>query len=192
MTDAPTPSRFKLALDFGPLLAFLVVYFKTDDFITATAVFMPLIVIAVIVSWKLEGKPPIMPLVTAVIVLATGGLTIYLDDPTFLMMKPTIVYGLLAAALLGGQLAGRSFLRPVMGMTLQLRDEGWRVLTWRFVGFFVFMALLNEVLRRVLTESQWVTFKVFGGIALTIGFMMTQMPLMKRHELPSEAAETDG
>ncbi len=182
MTEPALHPRLKLALDFGPLLAFFAVN-KLAGIFVATAVIMALIVVALIVSWKLEGKPPVMPLVSAVIVLVMGGFTLYLNDERFIKIKPTILYGLLAATLIGGRLAGRSLLKPVLGSAVQLRDEGWRALTWRWGLFFVFMALLNETLRRALTTDQWVTFKVFGALSLTFVFMMTQMPLMKRHEI---------
>jgi intracellular septation protein len=188
MATTPDP-RLKLALDFGPLLAFFVVN-KLAGIYAATAVIMVLIPIAVVVSWRLEGKLPITPVVTAVIVLVMGGFTLYLEDERFIKIKPTIVYVLLGGALLGGLLTGRSFLKPLLGSAVQLREEGWIGLAWRWTGFFAFMAVLNEVVRRVATTDQWVTFKVFGGIALTFLFIASQVPYMKKHELPAEQ-ETD-
>jgi intracellular septation protein len=188
MNEPAARQRLKLLLDFGPLLAFFVVN-RMAGIYTATAVIMVLLVISVAVSWKLDGKLPVTPLVSAVIVLVMGGFTLYLKDERFIKIKPTILYGLLAAVLIGGQLAGKSLLRPVLGTAIQLRDAGWRALTWRWGLFFVFMGALNEVLRRVLTTDQWVTFKVFGALALTFVFMLAQMPLMKRHELPPESPE---
>ena len=181
MTRTLSP-RLKALLDFGPLLAF---------FMAATAVIMVLISASLIVSWRLEGKLPTMPLVSAVIVLVMGGATLYLQDEDFIKLKPTLLYGLFAGVLLGGQLMGKPLLKPLLGSALELKDAGWRALTWRWVGFFVFMAVLNEVLRRVLTTDQWVSFKVFGGIALTFGFMMAQMPLMQRHALEAAADGVD-
>ena len=177
--SAPAPTRLKLLLDFGPLLAFFVVN-KTHGIFAATAAIMVLISVSLVVSWKLEGRLPMTPLVTAVIVLVMGGATLYLNDENFIKLKPTLLYGLFAAVLLGGQLAGRSLLKPLLGSTLELRDEGWRALGWRWAGFFVGMAALNEVLRRALSTDQWVTFKVFGAVALTFGFMLAQMPLIQR------------
>lgn len=188
MTNAPDP-RLKLALDFGPLLAFFVVN-KLAGIFAATAVIMVLIPIAVIVSWRLEKKLPITPVVTAVIVLVMGGFTLYLNDERFIKLKPTIVYALLGGTLLGGLLAGRSLLKPLLGSTVQLTEGGWTGLAWRWVLFFAFMAALNEVVRRVATTDQWVTFKVFGGIALTVLFIASQVPYMRRHELPA-GTETD-
>lgn len=184
----PTP-RIKLALDFGPLLAFFLVN-KLAGIFAATAVIMVLIPIALVVSWRFEGKLPITPVVTAVIVLVMGGFTLYLNDESFIKIKPTIVYGLLAGTLIGGLLAGRSLLKPLMSTAVQLTDDGWLGLARRWTAFFVFMAVLNEVVRRVATTDQWVTFKVFGGIALTIAFLAVQVPFMRRHEIPSEADPT--
>ena len=189
MTRTLSP-RLKALLDFGPLLAFFVVN-KTHGIMAATAVIMVLISASLIVSWRLEGKLPTMPLVSAVIVLVMGGATLYLQDEDFIKLKPTLLYGLFAGVLLGGQLMGKPLLKPLLGSALELKDAGWRALTWRWVGFFVFMAVLNEVLRRVLTTDQWVSFKVFGGIALTFGFMMAQMPLMQRHALEAAADGVD-
>jgi len=180
--SAPVHPRLKLLLDFGPLLAFFVVN-RTHGIFVATAAIMVLMSVSLAASWRLEGKLPVTPLVGAVIVLLMGGATLYLNDEDFIKLKPTLLYGLFAAVLLGGQLLGRSLLKPLLGSTLELREEGWRALGWRWVGFFACMAALNEVLRRALTTDQWVTFKVFGAIALTFGFMLAQMPLIQRHAL---------
>lgn len=184
----PTPALspgLKLLLDFGPLLAFFLVN-RTHGIFVATAAIMVLITISLAVSWRLEGKLPVVPLVGAVIVLVMGGATIWLNDEAFIKLKPTLLYGLFALVLLGGQLAGRPLLKPLLGSTLPMTDAGWRALSWRWVGFFAGMAVLNELLRRALTTDQWVTFKVFGAMALTFLFMLAQLPLIQRHALSPE------
>jgi intracellular septation protein len=198
MPPRPEPSqpispRLKLLLDFGPLLAFFLVN-RTHGIFVATAVIMVLITISLVVSWRLEGRLPMVPLVGAVIVLVMGGATLWLNDEGFIKLKPTLLYGLFALVLLGGQLAGRPLLKPLLGSTLPMTDAGWRALSWRWVGFFLGMAVLNEVLRRALTTDQWVTFKVFGAMALTFGFMLAQLPLIQRHALappPTTTADAD-
>ena len=117
-----------------------------------------------------------MPLVGAAIVVVMGGATLYLEDERFIKLKPTLLYGLFALVLLGGQLAGRPLLKPLFGSALALSDAGWRALSWRWVAFFTAMAALNEVLRRVLTTDQWVTFKVFGALGLTFAFPLRAGP----------------
>jgi intracellular septation protein len=117
-----------------------------------------------------------------------GGLTLWLNDETFIMMKPTIVYGLFAAVLGGGLALDRPTVKAVLGEALHLDDDGWRVLSLRFCLFFLGMALLNEVVRRVASMDTWVLWKVPGSMALTFVFMLLQMPLIRRH-MPDETAQ---
>jgi intracellular septation protein len=179
---APPSPLLKLALDFGPLLAFFVAQ-RMYGILAATALIMLLLPIAVAISWKLEGRLPLVPLVGAAIVLVMGGATLYLADERFIKLKPTLLYGLFALVLLGGQLAGRPLLKPLFASAVELTDVGWRALSWRWIAFFAAMAALNEVLRRVLTTDQWVTFKVFGAVGLTFAFLLAQGPLIQRHAL---------
>ena len=179
---APLPPQHKLLLDFGPLIAFFIVQ-RMYGILAATALIMLLLPIAVAITWKAEGRLPIVPLVGAAIVVVMGGATLYLEDERFIKLKPTLLYGLFALVLLGGQLAGRPLLKPLFGSALALSDAGWRALSWRWVAFFAAMAALNEVLRRVLTTDQWVTFKVFGALGLTFAFLFAQGPLIQRHTI---------
>lgn len=170
----------KMALEFGPLLIFFVVYQRTEIY-TATAIFIPVILASLGASWVLTRELPRIAVVTAVVVVVFGGLTLYLQDALFIKMKPTIVNGLFAGALGFGLLRGRSYLRDVLGHALPLTDAGWRILTKRWALFFVFMAVLNEVIWRTQTESFWVTFKTFGSPVVTFLFVASQFPLLKRH-----------
>ena len=187
MSPRPLHPLLKLALEFGPLLLFFVVYQKAGIY-TATAVFIPVIFAALAVSWVLTRSLPKMSVLTAVVVLVFGGLTLWLHDATFIKMKPTIINLLFAGALGFGLWRGRSYLRDLMGTALPLTDHGWKVLTVRWALFFVFMALVNEAIWRTQTEEFWVTFKTFGSPAITFVFMLAQYPLIKRHH-DEEAGE---
>ena len=184
----PIHPLLKIALEIGPLVAFFVIYQRSDIF-TATATFVPLCLAALGLSWKLTGKLPKMAAVTAVVVTVFGGLTLWLQDATFIKMKPTIVYVIFAGALGYGLARGRSYLKDLMGETIPMTDEGWRVFTGRWALFFLAMAAVNEVVWRSFTESDWVTFKTIGAPAATFLFVMTQVPLMKRHGLGDSGEE---
>jgi intracellular septation protein len=192
--QAPKPVRKKLApalkfaLEMGPLVLFFVVYSKFGIF-TGTGVLMAATLVALAVTYALTRHLPIMPVVTAVMVLVFGGLTLFLHDATFVKMKATIVYLLFASALLGGLAFGKALLSVVFDSVMNLTEDGWRKLTLRWGLFFLAMALVNEVVWRTQTEDFWVKFKVFGFVPLTILFALSQTPLMLRHELKGEDAE---
>lgn len=182
MNSSPRPlSPFlKIALEFGPLLLFFVIYQRSDIF-TATTVFIPVILAALGLSWFLSRELPKMSVVTAVVVVVFGGLTLWLQDATFIKMKPTIINCLFAFALAFGLWRGRSYLRDLMGAALPLTDRGWTILTQRWALWFLFAAVLNEAMWRTQTEEFWVTFKTFGSPAMTFVFMLAQMPLLKKY-----------
>ncbi len=143
-------------------------------------------VISVAFAWLRYHKVPVMPLVSAVIVLIFGGLTIYLQDETFIKLKPTIVYGAFAALLLAGLAVQKPVLALLFGPVFNLTDEGWRKLTVRWAVFFVLMAILNEFVWRNFSTDIWVSFKAFGFLPITLVFAMAQVPLMQRFGLPEE------
>jgi intracellular septation protein len=189
----------KMALEFGPVIAFFVAFtlFKSrtvtiagteyGGFIVATAIFVPLMILSTLVLWRLTGRLSVMQVVTLVLVLVFGGLTIWLNDPHFLKMKVTIIYGLFAAILGFGLLRGKSYLRLAMDEVVPLTEAGWMILTRRVTAFFVGLAVLNEVIWRTMSDTAWVNFKTFG---LTIGvfaFFMAQGKLFETH-----AAKGDG
>lgn len=175
---SPPPAR--LALDLGPLLVFFLVNAFYGIF-AATAAFMAAVAVSLIASRALFGKVSPMPAVTAVLVMVFGGLTLLLQDETFIKLKPTVLYLLFAALLVAGLAFDRLFLRMLMGEALALDDAGWRKLTVRWAGFFVFLAGLNELVWRTMSTDFWVGFKVFGLLPLTFAFAVLQIALLHKH-----------
>jgi intracellular septation protein len=179
----------KLVLELGPLGVFFFVNAKFNLF-AATGAFMVAIVAAMVASYMVTRHIPIMAIVTGVVVLVFGTLTLVLHDETFIKVKPTIIYGLFAAVLGGGLLFGRSFIAILFDQMFNLTPEGWRKLTLRWTLFFVAMALLNEVIWRTQTTDFWVAFKAFGVIPITMVFAMLQMPLVKRYSCEPATLES--
>lgn len=180
---------FKLATELGPLLVFFFVNAKFNLF-AATGAFMVAIVAAMIASYVVTRHIPIMAIVTGVIVLVFGTLTLVLHDETFIKVKPTIIYGLFAAILGGGLLFGRSFIAVMFDQMFNLTPQGWRILTLRWALFFAGMAVLNEIVWRTQSTDFWVNFKVFGVTPLTMIFAIAQMPLTKRYGVEPVSLET--
>lgn len=178
--DAREHPLLRLALDLGPLLLFFGVNAVYGIFV-ATAAFMVAIAIALITSRLLTGKFAKMPLVTAVFVMVFGGLTLWLQDETFIKIKPTIIYLVFAGVLLGGLAVGRIFLESLLGEAFDLTHEGWRKLTIRWSGFFLFLAVANEIVWRTFSTDTWVSFKVFGLLPLTLLFAALQAGLLQKH-----------
>ena len=175
-------SIYKILIDIGPLAVFFIFYTKSG----LQASILPLMiatVIAVLFSYILEKKIPIMPTVGAGIVLIFGGLTIYFDNEVFIKMKPTIINLVFAVILYGGMLIRKPFLKILLGAALKLQDEGWRILTYRWIGFFIALAILNEIVWRTQSTDIWVNFKVFGILPITFIFTMTQFPLIKKYQI---------
>ena len=170
----------KLAIDLGPLLVFFAVNAWYGIF-PATGAFMVAIVAALAASRLLLGKISPMPLITAVLVMVFGGLTLFLQDETFIKVKPTILYILFAALLFGGMAVNRLFLQMVMGDAIDLTREGWRILTVRWAIFFLVLAGLNEAVWRTMSTDFWVSFKVFGLLPLTFLFAALQIGLLQKH-----------
>jgi intracellular septation protein len=179
------PRGLKFALELGPLVLFFVINAKWGIF-TATAVLMLVVPFSLGVAWKLAGRMPVMPMVTAALVLVFGGLTLLLNDEEFIKIKVTILYALFGAALLIALRFNRLLLPVVFDAAIHLDDDGWRKLTWRWSLFFFFLAGVNEVLRHTLSTDHWVSFKVFGILTLTLVFVLSQTPLMMRHEIKPE------
>ncbi len=179
---------FKLATELGPLVIFFIANAKANLFV-ATAAFMVAVVVALVVSYTVTRHVPIMAIVSGIIVLVFGTLTLWLHDETFIKIKPTIIYALFGAILGGGLLFGRSFIAILFDQAFNLTAAGWRVLTLRWALFFFAMAVLNEVIWRTQTTDFWVSFKAFGVIPLTMIFAMLQMPLIKRYHLEPATAE---
>jgi intracellular septation protein len=178
--DSEQSVAAKLLIELGPLLIFFGVNAAYGIF-AGTGAFMVATVISLALAWWLYHKIPVMPLVSAVIVLAFGGLTLYLQDETFIKLKPTIVYTMFAVLLLGGLAAQKPVLALLFGPVFNLTDEGWRKLTLRWAVFFIAMAILNEFVWRNFSTDTWVSFKAFGFLPITFLFAMAQVPLMQRY-----------
>jgi intracellular septation protein len=182
------PRWLKPAIDYGPLAVFFASY-VTLGLMAATAALIAASLIALLLAWRLERRVPLVPLITAAIVVVFGGLTLWLQDETFIKMKPTIVQAMFALILLGGLAFGRSLLKPLLGpMMPPMSDRAWRQLTLRYALFFLAMAGLNELVWRTQSTDFWVTFKVFGLPALTILFILSQLPFVGRATRLAEAA----
>ena len=175
-------SFYKLLIDIGPLAVFFIFYTRSG--LQASILpFMVATVIAVLFSYILEKKIPIMPTVGAAIILLFGGLTIYFDNDVFFKMKPTIINVLFAVILYGGILINKPLLKYLLGAALKLEEAGWKILTQRWIGFFIALAVLNEIVWRTQSTDIWVNFKVFGILPITFIFTMTQFPLIKKYQI---------
>jgi len=175
-------SLYKLLIDIGPLAVFFIFYTRSG--LQASILpFMVATVIAVLFSYILEKKIPIMPTVGAAIVLLFGGLTIYFDNDVFFKMKPTIINVLFAVILYGGILINKPLLKYLLGAAIKLEEAGWKILTQRWIGFFIALAVLNEIVWRTQSTDIWVNFKVFGILPITFIFTMTQFPLIKKYQI---------
>ena len=172
----------KLVLDIGPLVLFFAANARFGIF-AATAAFMVAVLIALAVAYAKTGRIEVMPLVTAVIVLVFGGLTLFLHDDLFIKLKPTIIYVLFGGTLLGGLALGKPLLSILFDQMFHLTDEGWRKLTWRWVLFFFALAVANEIVWRTQTTDFWVSFKLFGVVPLTFLFGALQMPLINKYSV---------
>ena len=178
----------KLALDLGPLIVFFAANARFGIFV-ATAIFMVAILAALAVGYALIRHLPIMPLVTAVIVLVFGGLTLILHDELFIKLKPTIIYVLFGSILLGGLAFNKLLLGVVFDSMFHLTAEGWRKLTIRWTIFFFALAVLNEIVWRTQSTDFWVSFKLFGVVPLTFLFGALQYPLLTKYAAPEPAED---
>ncbi|WP_150523195.1 septation protein A [Roseibium sediminis] len=190
----------KLALELGPLGVFFLFNSRGqqiaesfpilqkvgEPIFLATAAFMVAITISLTVSLWLTRRLPIMPLVSGVVVLVFGALTLWLHDELFIKLKPTIVNCLFGAILLGGLFFGKSLLGYVFDSAFKLTDEGWRKLTFRWGIFFFVLAAINEIVWRNFPTDFWVNFKVFGVMPITLIFTMSQLPLIQKHAIMDE------
>ena len=205
MTDKPQlPIGLKLALDLGPLVLFfvattrpalfepLVAPFLSAELLagphagifTATTIFIPAVLIALAIGYVKTRHLPVMPVVTAIVVVVFGGATLILQNDQFIKLKPTIIYVLFGSVLLGGLAFGKPLLGVVFDSVFNLTEEGWRKLTLRWALFFFALAVLNEIVWRTQSTDVWVSFKVFGVVPLTFLFGALQYPLLTKYAAP--------
>ena len=198
MTTTKTPAWVKPALEFGPIVAFFAGYVALKDrafmiggqeytgFVVMTAIFIPILALSTLALWRVTGKLSAMQIMTLVLVVVFGGLTIWLNDERFFKMKPTMIYLLFAGILGVGLMRGKSYLSLVMGEALPLDAEGWRKFTVRMTLFFVGLALANEAIWRTMSTDTWVKFKTFGLPIAMFAFILSQSGLFARHALAKE------
>ena len=178
----------KFATDFGPLLAFFIIYYKNDkDLVSAIPALIIATLIAICVIYMLEKRIPILPLMGAVLVCLFGGLTIFFDNPIFIYLKPTIINLIFAFALFFGKVVlNKNFLKKLFESSIKLEEAGWDKLIIRWVGFFIFLAILNEAVWRTQTEEFWINFKVWGILPITFIFTAFQLPLIQKYKKREE------
>lgn len=191
----------KSALEFGPIILFFIGYLwlrdqvfsiggnDYDGFIIVTAAFVPLLALTTFILWRLTGHLSKMQIATVVLVAVFGGLSVWLNDDRFFKMKPTMIYVLFGGILGFGLLRGKSYLKFVMEEALPLEDEGWMILTRRLTGFFIGLALLNEVIWRTQSTDTWVYFKTFGLTAAVFLFFMTQAGVFTKYGIEESEDE---
>ncbi|MGR3197275.1 MAG: inner membrane-spanning protein YciB [Paracoccus sp. (in: a-proteobacteria)] len=198
-----TKPWIKPGLEFGPLILFFAVFmlFRGQEvtvwgeaysgFIFATLVFIPALLVSTLIQWWLSGRLAPMQVATLVLVIVFGGMSVWLNDPRFFKLKPTIIYVLFAAILGASLVLRRNWLGAVLGEALPLDLEGWRKLTLRMALFFLLLAVANEVIWRNLSDTTWVYFKTFGLPVLLFLFLLGNAGLYRAHALPEKAAEDD-
>ena len=191
MANARTINPFlKLALDLGPLIIFFIANAMFGIF-AATATFMAVMSASIAVGVGIERKLSPMPLITGALVLVFGGLTLWLANDIFIKIKPTILYAIFAAVLVGGLMSRRLFIKTLLGQSVQLPDAAWRVLTWRWASFFFALALVNEFVWRNFSTNFWVAFKVWGAFPLTLLFAIAQTPFIARHQAETNTSSAE-
>lgn len=202
MDDKKQNPILKLVLEMGPIMVFFLAYRlapfpegASDDerqlaqVLFATGVFIPITLIALAYSWFATRHLPKMAVITAVIVVIFGGLTLWLQDATFIKMKPTILYLAFASTLGFGLLRGQSYLRYLMGEMMPLQDEGWMIFTKRFTLFFFGLAIVNELVWRNFDTDTWVTFKTFFLPLATFVFIFSQVGIFQKYAIEEEAED---
>ena len=181
-------SFIKFATDFGPLLVFFIIYYRNDkDLVSAIPALIIATLIAICVIYMLEKRIPVLPLMGAILVCLFGGLTIFFDNPIFIYLKPTIINLIFAFALFFGKFfLNKNFLKKLFESSIKLEEAGWDKLIIRWVGFFIFLAILNEAVWRTQTEEFWINFKVWGILPITFIFTAFQLPLIQKYKKSEE------
>jgi intracellular septation protein len=175
----------KFLSDFGPLLVFFIIYFKNgQDLKIAIPPFVVATLLSLGIIYFLDKKIPMMPLTSGIIITLFGGLTLYFDNKIFFYMKPTVVNLVFAAILFFGRFfTQKPLLKIFFQKSIKLQDEGWQKLSYRWIYFFIFIAILNELVWRTQTEAFWVNFKVWGLLPISFLFIASQIPLMNKYKI---------
>ncbi|MDE9450814.1 septation protein IspZ [Aliiroseovarius sp. Z3] len=201
MTEKQVNPTVRAALEYGPIILFFVAYTFLKDrsflvgsteysgFVAVTALFIPVLALATLAMWKLTGHLSKMQIMTLVLVVGFGGMSIWFNDERFFKMKPTMIYALFAGILGFGLMRGTSYLETVMDRALPLERAGWMILTKRLALFFLGLAIANEVIWRSMSTDAWVNFKTFGLPLSMFGFFMTQAGLFKKYGTEEDASE---
>lgn len=188
----------KLLLEAGPLIIFFICnsfaeqlfgVTGSEKIFWATGAFMIATAVSLTASRALLGEIPLMPLVSGVFILGFGAITLALQDDFYIKIKPTVVNLIFAAALLTGLLFGQLFLKILLGTAINMRDEGWRILTIRWALFFCFLAILNEIIWRSFSTDFWAGFKLFGVMPITLVFAASQVGLLMKYQIEEEVAD---
>ena len=199
MAEKKINPLLKTVLELGPIVAFFVGYVRLKDrvftiggteyegFIVVTAAFIPLLLFSTGILWALSGKLSKMQLMTAVLVVVFGGMSVWFNDDRFFKMKPTIIYTMFAGILGFGLLRGQSYLKAVMGEMMPMEQSGWMILTRRMALFFAALAVTNEVVWRSFSTDAWVNFKTFGLTAALFVFFMAQSKLFQKYGVSDKA-----
>lgn len=188
----------KLVLELGPVVAFFIAFGRVKDqtftiagteysgFIAVTAGFIALIILTSGILWALTGKLSKMQIMTLVLVIVMGGLSVWLNDPQFIKMKPTLLYLFFGGALAVGLYQGKSYLKLIMEEAMPLEHEGWMILTRRLAAFFIALALANELVWRLMSTEAWVSFKTFGLTFAVFGFFIAQGKVLEKYGIGDE------
>lgn len=191
----------KVALDLGPVAVFFAAFVRLKNetvtiggtdyhgFILATAIFVPVMIVSTLALWRLTGRLSVMQVVTLVLVIVFGGLSVWLNDERFFKMKPTMIYLLFAGILGWGLMRGKSYLALAIDEVMPLQQEGWMVLTKRLALFFLGLAVANEAIWRTMSDQAWVNFKTFGLPAAIFLFFMAQGGIFKKYAAEGEGGQ---
>ena len=179
-----TKSVIKFITDFGPLLVFFTIYYKSGkDLRIAIPPFVVATILALLIVWFIEKKIPTVPLIGGILITLFGGLTIYFDDPIFIYIKPTIINILFGLGLIFGKFfTNEPILKKMLGKSINLTNEGWKIMNLRWVFFFFGLAILNEIIWRTQSEEFWVNFKVWGILPITIIFTAFQIGIINKYK----------
>lgn len=203
MTNTPAPEKpinptVRALLEYGPLAILLAGFLlyrnetvriagqEWQGLVAATAFFIPAQILSTLVMWRLSGRLQAMQVITLVLVVGLGGVTLWLNDPAFIKMKPTFLYLLIAAALSAGMFLQKNWLSLAFGQAIQLSTTGWRILTWRFVILCVVLAASNEIVWRSMSESFWMGFKLMFLPISMVAFMLLNYKLFQQHSINSD------